>query len=82
MFKGSRAGYDVDAFSTSAIELDCSTKKLFLSLSLPNLHHTVIATLGPACRDVETLKDMLEAGMSCARVDLTVRKKKRDRERH
>lgn len=33
---------------------------------------TVIATLGPACRDVETLKDMLEAGMSCARVDLTV----------
>ena len=33
VFKGSRAGYDVDAFSTSAIELDCSTKKLFLSLS-------------------------------------------------
>ena len=33
---------------------------------------TVIATLGPACRDVETLKAMLEAGMACARVDLTV----------
>lgn len=34
---------------------------------------TVIATLGPACRDVDVLKAMLQAGMSCARVDLTVR---------
>ena len=35
-------------------------------------HPTVIATLGPACRDVDVLKTMLQAGMSCARVDLTV----------
>ncbi|KAK9804986.1 hypothetical protein WJX73_008258 [Symbiochloris irregularis] len=31
----------------------------------------VIATIGPACRDVETLAKMLKAGMACARVDLT-----------
>ncbi|KAK9811564.1 hypothetical protein WJX72_005997 [[Myrmecia] bisecta] len=31
----------------------------------------VTVTLGPACRDVETLVQMLEAGMACARVDLT-----------
>lgn len=32
----------------------------------------VIATLGPSCRDVETLVAMMEAGMTAARVDLTV----------
>lgn len=32
----------------------------------------VIGTLGPSCRDVETLVALLEAGMTAARVDLTV----------
>ena len=32
----------------------------------------VICTLGPSCRDVETLVELLEAGMTAARVDLTV----------
>ena len=32
----------------------------------------VICTLGPACRDVETLVELLEAGMTAARIDLTV----------
>lgn len=32
----------------------------------------VVCTLGPACRDVETLVQLLEAGMTGARVDLTV----------
>ena len=33
----------------------------------------VIATLGPACHDVDQLIELLECGMSCARIDLTVR---------
>ena len=33
----------------------------------------VIATLGPACRDVDTLVSLLESGLAAARVDLTVR---------
>ena len=33
----------------------------------------VIATIGPACHEVEQLVELLECGMSCARVDLTVR---------
>ena len=33
----------------------------------------VIATLGPACHDVDQLVELLECGMSCARIDLTVR---------
>ena len=32
----------------------------------------VICTLGPSCRDVETLVQLLEAGMTAARIDLTV----------
>jgi hypothetical protein len=36
------------------------------------LSFAVMATLGPACREVEVLCKMLEEGMSCARVDLTV----------
>lgn len=32
----------------------------------------VVGTLGPACRDVDTLVQLLEAGMTGARVDLTV----------
>lgn len=32
----------------------------------------VICTLGPSCRDVETLIELLEAGMTAARIDLTV----------
>lgn len=32
----------------------------------------VICTLGPSCRDVETLVELLEAGMTAARIDLTV----------
>jgi pyruvate kinase len=31
----------------------------------------VVATLGPACHDVDTLVQLLEAGMTVARVDLT-----------
>jgi len=31
----------------------------------------VIITIGPACQDVETLCQLLEAGASCARCDLT-----------
>ena len=33
----------------------------------------VIVTIGPSCQDVDTLCQLLEAGASCARVDLTVR---------
>lgn len=32
----------------------------------------VIATIGPASQSVEVLCKMLEAGMTCARLDLTV----------
>ena len=32
----------------------------------------VACTLGPACRDVDTLEKLLNAGMTAARVDLTV----------
>ncbi len=32
----------------------------------------VIATIGPACHEVDQLVELLECGMSCARVDLTV----------
>eukprot|EP00884_Botryococcus_braunii_P014743 jgi/Botrbrau1/2326/Bobra.39_1s0015.1 len=31
----------------------------------------VMGTLGPACREVEVLKELLLEGMACARVDLT-----------
>lgn len=31
----------------------------------------IVATIGPACQDVDTLHNMLLAGMSVARVDLT-----------
>lgn len=31
----------------------------------------VVVTLGPSCHDVDTLAALLEAGMTCARVDLT-----------
>ena len=41
----------------------------FLDTTVP----AVIATLGPSCRDYEVLVEMLQAGMSCARIDLTVR---------
>lgn len=33
----------------------------------------VIATIGPASQSVEVLCKMLEAGMTCIRLDLTVR---------
>lgn len=33
----------------------------------------IIATIGPACHEVDQLVELLECGMSCARVDLTVR---------
>ena len=82
--KGSRAGYDATPltlffFFFFAIEDSTAQPKAFSSQSkpFPKPQRAVIATLGPACRDVETLKDMLEAGMSCARVDLTVRKGER-----
>ena len=32
----------------------------------------VIVTIGPACQDVDTLCQLLEAGATCARCDLTV----------
>ena len=31
----------------------------------------VLITLGPSCQSVETLVEMLEAGVTCARIDLT-----------
>jgi pyruvate kinase len=31
----------------------------------------IVATIGPACQSVESLCDLLEAGMTCARIDLT-----------
>ena len=34
----------------------------------------VIATIGPASQDVDTLALMLEAGVTCMRMDLTVRR--------
>ena len=34
----------------------------------------IVCTLGPACRDVETLMELINAGMTAARVDLTVRR--------
>jgi hypothetical protein len=33
----------------------------------------VIFTIGPACQSVEVLADILKAGGTCARIDLTVR---------
>ena len=33
----------------------------------------MIATIGPASQDVETLVRLLEGGVTCCRVDLTVR---------
>lgn len=33
----------------------------------------VLITLGPACQDEDVLVQMLEAGVTCARIDLTVR---------
>ena len=33
----------------------------------------VIATIGPACHEVEQLVELLEGGMACARIDLTGR---------
>ncbi len=40
----------------------------------PNTPHQppVIVTIGPATNDVETMCELLRAGMSCARFDLTV----------
>lgn len=32
----------------------------------------MVVTLGPSCRSVEVLTALLEAGMACARIDLTV----------
>jgi hypothetical protein len=32
----------------------------------------IIATIGPACHEVDQLVELLECGMSCARIDLTV----------
>ena len=32
----------------------------------------MIVTLGPACHEVDDMIALLEAGMSCARIDLTV----------
>lgn len=31
----------------------------------------IVATLGPACHDVDTLAELLNAGMTVARIDLT-----------
>ena len=44
------------------------------TLHTPTVPHVyaVICTLGPSCRDVETLVELLEAGMTAARIDLTV----------
>lgn len=33
----------------------------------------VVFTIGPACQDVDTLCNILDAGATCARCDLTVR---------
>jgi len=33
----------------------------------------VVITVGPACQTVEKLVALLEAGVTCARIDLTVR---------
>ena len=33
----------------------------------------MIVTLGPACHEVDDMIALLEAGMSCARIDLTVK---------
>ena len=72
--RGLKSSLPRDAFFRFSFRRTFRSDRSPLSLSfvktLPS--PTVIATLGPACRDVETLKDMLEAGMSCARVDLTV----------
>lgn len=46
---------------------------ILCSLLICELCVAVIATLGPACRDVDTLVSLLESGLAAARVDLTVR---------
>ena len=33
----------------------------------------VVVTIGPSCQDVDTLSQLLQAGATCARCDLTVR---------
>lgn len=42
---------------------------------IPLAHATpaVVVTLGPSCQSVDVLVELLAAGMTCARVDLTVR---------
>lgn len=46
----------------------------FFYLSKIKKKKTVVITIGPACHDVDTLCDLLNAGATVARCDLTVRK--------
>lgn len=41
----------------------------------PGAGSKLLITLGPSCQDVDTLVRMLEAGVTCARIDLTVRRR-------
>ena len=51
-----------------------SVKQISKPVTLPIVASAaVIATLGPSCHEYEVLVEMLQAGMSCVRVDLTVR---------
>ena len=49
------------------------TSLYIMALTLFILCTTVIATIGPASQNVDTLVRLLEAGVTCCRVDLTVR---------
>lgn len=53
------------------VTIDTSVRRVFNQLACGGA--AVIVTVGPACQDVETLCKLLDAGATCARVDLTVR---------
>ena len=42
------------------------------TLKASSFVRAVVVTIGPACQDVDTLCNLLEAGATCARCDLTV----------
>ncbi|KAK9828408.1 hypothetical protein WJX81_005360 [Elliptochloris bilobata] len=53
---------------------DCSLPSLLVPIDPNESDFTatkVIVTIGPACQDVDTLCKLLDAGATCARVDLT-----------
>lgn len=68
-----RAENEAGALSLSLSFSQPRPPLLLLFLSLPLSLPPVVITIGPACHDVDTLCDLLNAGATVARCDLTVR---------